>query len=272
VGSQPDRPSLAELQGRFAAALGARGAEADAAVVDLAGLVVDDGLSPASRVQVYRNNVRALFTAALERTFPVLRRRVGDAYFQRLALEYRAEHPSRSGDLHWVGEAFPRWLAARVASTDFTWLGDLARLEWACEEALVAERRPPLEPDALARVAPERLGDIGLVLQPGLRLVSSPFPIWSVWQANQPGAPGDPVDPGLGPQHVAVTCASDGLVLHSIARDQFLFVAALVAGDALGQALEASALDVEQLPGVLAWLFGEDLVTALRNPVEAGIA
>ena len=270
MASPPDHRSLAELQVVFAAALAARGV--DAAGDELAGFVVDDGLPPAARVQVYRNNVRALFTGALERTFPVLKRRVGDAYFQRLAVEYRAEYPSRSGDLHWVGEAFPAWLAARFAGTDFAWLGDLARLEWACEESLLAAGRQALGAESLARVAPEQLADVGLALQPGLRLVSSRFPIWSVWQANQPDAPGDPVDPALGPQHVVVACSGDGLVLHSISEDRFLFIATLAAGGALGQALETSALDVERLPGVLAWLFGEGLVTALRGPCQEGVA
>ncbi len=268
MNSPPEAATLSELQGCFAAALRETGPESDAAVRQLAHCIVDDGLEPARRVQVYRNNARAMFEGALERTYPVLRRQVGVEQFAALSRSYRAEHPSRSGDLHWVGEEFASWLAPRVAGEDRAWLADLARLEWACEEAMVAARLPPLAPAALARVAPEALAEVGLVLQPCVRTVSSPLPVWSAWRAGQVAGAGEPVDLTLGAQHVVVTCGDTGLVLHSLPEDQFLFVAALAGGASLDKAIETSALDVEALPGMLAWLFGEGLVTALRIPTN----
>jgi hypothetical protein len=268
VNSPPDAATLAHLQGRFAAALRESGPESEAAIRQLADCIVDDGLEPARRVQVYRNNARAMFEGALERTYPVLRRQVGDDQFAALAQGYRAEHPSRSGDLHWVGEKFASWIAPRVAADGRAWLADLARLEWACEEAMVAARLPPLAPAELARVAPEMLAEVGLVLQSCLRTVSSRFPVWSAWRACQVDGSGEPVDLALGAQHVVVTCGDTGLVLHSLPEEQFLFVATLAGGASLGSALELTALDVEALPGMLAWLFGEGLVTALRIPAS----
>jgi hypothetical protein len=271
VTSPPDTPTLASLQARFGAALRSTGADADKAIGALAGCIVDDGLAPASRVQVYRNNSRAMFEGALERTYPVLRRRVGEPYFLGLAREYRVRHPSRSGDLHWIGRDFAPWLEQHLAGSEYEWLADLARLEWACEEALVSPRERALDASQLARVAPDTLADVGLELQPCLRVVRSDFPVWSVWRENQPGEAGNPVDLSQGAQHVVVTCGDEGLVLHSLPADQFGFVAALAAGAPLGDALEASGLDVERLPGVLAWLFSDGLVVALAEPGE-GIA
>jgi hypothetical protein len=268
VNSPPEGATLAHLQGRFAAALREAGAESDAAVLQLSDCIVDDGLEPARRVQVYRNNARAMFKGALERTYPVLRRQAGDEQFAALAQGYRAEHPSRSGDLHWVGKEFASWLAPRAAADGRAWLADLARLEWACEETIVAARLPPLAPGELGRVAPETLAEVGLVLQPCLRTVSSPFPVWSAWRAGQLECAFDPGDLALGAQHIVVTCGETGLVLHSLPEDQFLFVKALAGGAPLGSAVETSALDVEALPGMLAWLFGEGLVTALRIPAS----
>jgi hypothetical protein len=146
VNSPPETASLSDLQSRFAAALREAGPQSEAAIRQLADCIVDDGLAPARRLQVYRNNARAMFAGALERTYPVLRRQVGDGQFAELAREYRTEHPSRSGDLHWVGEQFASWLAPQAAADDRAWLAELARLEWACEESLVAARLPPLAP------------------------------------------------------------------------------------------------------------------------------
>jgi hypothetical protein len=271
VTSPPDTPTLASLQARFGAALRSSGADADAAIDALAKCIVDDGLAPASRVQVYRNNSRAMFEGALERTYPVLRRRVGEPYFLGLAREYRVRHPSRNGDLHWIGREFASWLKRHLAGSDYEWLVDLARLEWACEEVLVSPRRPALDASQLARVVPDTLADVGLELQPCLRFVRSEYPVWSVWRENQPAEAGNPVDLSQGAQHIVVTYGDEGLALHSLPADQFDFVASLAAGATLGEALEASCLDVDRLPGVLAWIFSDGLVVALREPGE-GIA
>jgi hypothetical protein len=131
---------------------------------------------------------------------------------------------------------------------------------------MVAARLPPLAPAELARVAPETLAEVGLVLQPCVRTVSSPFPVWSAWRAGQVDGAGEPADLALDAQHVVVTCCDTGLVLHSLPEQQFLFVAALAGGGTLGTAVELAALDLEALPGLLAWIFGEGLVTALRTP------
>jgi len=282
----PEALPLAELQARFASALRAGVPRSNEAASEfpsdvtlprvsttaLAECIVDDGLAPAARVQVYRNNVQAMFEGALARTYPVLKRRVGEDYFARLAVEYRQDHPSQSGDLHWVGMHFPEWLGLRAAGSDYAWLADLARLEWACEEVLVSDSLPAAQADALARVPPEDVADALLSLQPRLQLVSSAFPVWSVWQANQPGAPGDAVDPSLGPQQVVVAPDAVGLVLHSLPVDQFRFVEELAAGRTLGRALDASGLAVERLAATLAWLFGAGLVTAVspRNAYSHG--
>lgn len=266
MNSPPEAASLSELQGRFAAALREAGPQSEAAIRELAECIVDDGLAPARRLQVYRNNARAMFAGALERTYPVLRRQVGEEQFAELARRYRTDHPSRSGDLHWIGEHFASWLAPQAAADGRAWLAELARLEWACEEAMVAARLPPLAPAELARVAPETLAEVGLVLQPCLRTVGSPFPVWSAWRAGQPESAREDVDLALGAQYVVVTCCDTGLVLHSLPEQQFLFVAAMNGGATLGSAVESAALDIEALPGLLAWIFGDGLVTALRVP------
>jgi Putative DNA-binding domain len=260
VNSPPESPSLAELQARFASALRAGGARSGADAAAFAACIVDDGLAPTARVQVYRNNVRAMFAGALERTYPVLRQRVGEGFFAKLAAEYRSDHPSSNGDLHWIGRRFPDWIGTRMAGTDYAWLADLARLEWACEEVLVSAWLPPAPADSLARLQPEQLAGARLALQPGLRTVSSSFPVWSVWQANQPGSSGGTVASSLGAEHVAVAQEPTGLVLHSLPSDRHRFVEQLAAGHTLEDALEASAQPIERLGEALAWLFGAGLV------------
>ena len=263
----PEPTHLAQLQARFAAALRGPGHDSEMADPALIAGIVDDGLEPAARLNLYRNNTRAMFVGALERSFPVIGRRVGEGYFHRLAAEYRDAHPSRSGDLHWIGENFPPWLAIHLAGTEYGWLADLARLEWACEEVLVAADMPAIPIEALGGVAPGVLPEVRLRLQPALRCVSSPYPVWSVWRANQPDQPGDAIAADRGAEHVVVTRSRDRPVLHLRPEAEVRFVAALAAGAGLQDALENSFLPVEALPQALAWLFQNGLVVALVGPV-----
>ncbi len=267
MNSPPEPTHLAELQARFAAALRGPGHDGETADPALIAGIVDDGLEPAARLNLYRNNARAMFVGALERSFPVIVRRVGDGYFHRLAADYRAAHPSRSGDLHWIGENFPAWLAVRLAGTEYAWLADLARLEWACEEVLVTADSPAISIEALGGVAPEVLTQVRLRLQPALRCASSPYPVWSVWRANQPDQPGDAIAADRGAEHVVITRTDDRPELHLRPEAEVRFIAALASGACLQDALETSSLPVEDLPRALAWLFQNGLVVALEAPV-----
>ena len=264
--SQPESTALALFESAFAAALAP---DADTATCAASALVAGDGIPAAARLQYYRHNVEAIFEGALARTYPVLGRRVGPQHFAALARDYRTARPSTSGDLHWVGQGFPDWLAERNAGGDYEWLADLARLEWACEDVLVSELRPAAGIDLLATVEPEELGDRVLELQRCLRCFESAYPVWSVWKANQPGQAGAPIDPTLGAQRVVVTQDEAGLVLHSVSASRLRFVEALVRGCALAESVERAALAAEELAGTLGWLFEAGLVTGLAPPAPA---
>ena len=251
--------SLPELQSAFAAAL--RG-QPDGIEREIA---AGNGIDSVARLGVYRHNARAVFETALERSFPVLRRRVGEDYFRQLAHGYRERHPSNSGDLHWIGRRFADYLAEVEADTGYVWLADLAGLEWACETALVAAQEPAVGVDALADLAPEELAETRLRLQPSLSCVASAYPIHDVWCANQPGEDGRPVDLGRGGQCVLVCCGESGLELREVDAATFGFVRLLQLGEPLAEAVDRSRLAVEALPAALGLLFSAGLVAAVSR-------
>ena len=163
---------------------------------------------PPANLAIYRNNASSTFRTALELTFPVVRRRVGDDYFRQLARHYRQRFPSRSGDLHWVGprlRGLPRRLSA---GGEYAWLADLARLEWSRAECLGRRRScRRLGVDALARFAAARLEHLVFGLQPSLQLHRFAIPVFTVWLANQvENAP--PVDQSLGSEQGMVRARS----------------------------------------------------------------
>ena len=250
--------SLRELQRSFAAALREPGAPC--------------GVTPAGRLDIYRNNVRHNFRGALEMMFPVLRRRVGDDYFAQLAHHYQVAFPSRSGDLHWVGRDFPTFLARHLAGGDYAWLADLARLEWARQSAAVEALVAAVGADALAAFAPAQLEHLRFTFQPSLRLIESPYPVFSVWLANQ-AVTASPVDQSAGGECGMTLARADGVEVARLAPDLFSYLSALAAGATLGEAMVRAGLDGPRLTQVLGFAFGEELVTGVSTeptPAAAG--
>jgi hypothetical protein len=253
---------LRDTQREFGRSLGG---DASASPAPGAAMLLDTPPIPIEdRIAVYRNNTRQFFRSALAATYPVLRRRVGEEYFRQLAHEYRESHRSRSGDLHWVGAAFPEWLATRLQAGDYAWLADLARLEWACEEAVAAGLEPAVAVDALGAFPPETLDEVQLRFQPSLRLVASDWPVWSVWQANQGEAAGAAVDLALGPQHCACACLADRVVVYRLEAEDYRLLAVMCTGAALAEATAQAGARAEALARVLGWAFGAGLVVAVK--------
>jgi hypothetical protein len=266
MSAPPETPSLGQLQSAFATHLRTP-AIPDSRPESLLLEAEIDGvadITASDRLGIYRNNARHFFRTALERTYRVVRLRVGEDYFSQLAHLYRAAHPSSHGDLHWVGQSFPEWLAQHTRGSGYEWLPDLARLEWACEAALVCADAPALALGKLAEIPPGRLDELRLEVQPSVRLVASAYPVWSVWQANQGAEPGPPTDMTLGAEHCVVACARDGVVVYRVTAQDFSVLERLVTGSTLGAAVAATDYDLAGLPSLFAWLFAEGLVVALR--------
>jgi hypothetical protein len=238
--------SLRELQRSFAAALRDPG--------------VACAVLPPANLSVYRNNTRATFRQALEQTFPVVRRRVGDEFFRQLCARYRERHPSRSGDLHWVGRDFATFLDEHLAGGDYAWLADLARLEWARNECSVAAELPALGPDTLSGFESADLEHVVFGFQPSMRLHAFSYPIFSVWQANQvENAP--PVDQSLGSECGMVHLHLEYAEVRQLEPRLFSYLYALSGGTGLGEAMSKAELDEGALTQALAFIFSEGLVT-----------
>jgi hypothetical protein len=215
------------------------------ALASAAALLAPGG-APVERLGLYRNNVRTNFVDSLRSSFPVTWRLVGEDYSRQVALEFHASHPSRSGDLLHVGQAFPGYLAT-LHQHEYRYLGEVARLEWLCQEALLAAERAPLDLEKLARVPPTAYDGLRFELHPALRLFESPYPALRIWQANVASA--------AEPELIDLDCGADCLALmrerlelkfHRLSRSEFCFLAALHTGASFSAAIEgADACDAE---------------------------
>jgi len=245
-------PSLRDLQLQFAAAL------AEPASPRCAVTPGDD------RLAIYRVNARANYRNALAATHPVVKRLTGEPFFNAAVDEFVAAHPPVSGDLNIYGGHLAGFLEHYAPAAKLPYLPDVARLEWAIDDANRATDVPRV-PDAvlaaLSIVAPERMPNVLLVLDVSCRLVASEFPILRIWRANQPDRSGaERVELDEGGILLLVRRDADGVALESLSAGEHAWLAALARGSTLGAAIGA-ALAAES---------AFDLGAALRAHIAAG--
>jgi hypothetical protein len=227
-------PSLRELQRSFAGAVFA----GDGAPADFA---VDGAIRGADRIAIYRNAMFANYRKALGATYAVVLRLVGAPFFNTAVDAYVRAHASTCGDLNVYGDAFGEFLAGYPYAANLPYLPDVARLEWAIDEAQRAGdvvHEPEGVLAALAAVPPERLTDVELRLGPSCRLVASEYPILRLWQVNQPAHEGDDtVDLGAGGDALLVRRDAAGVTLRQLPPGEFAFLETLAGRAPLGAAL-----------------------------------
>jgi hypothetical protein len=249
-------PSLHEWQRAFSAAA----VFSDAAA--LASLrVVAGGMEPEARIGIYRANVLGNYRRALAATYPVIKRLVGAPFFDAASDNFVRGHPSTRGDINRYGADFPEFLRTYPPARDLKYLPDVARLEWAIDQANIARDAASFDLAALASVPASLHGELRFSLHPSVRLIVSPFPILHIWQANQPACSADErIDLDEGSDTLLVVRRpSDvgGIAIERISQAEHLLLAMLAAGCTLDEAADRCAATSPEF----------DLAAALRRHV-----
>jgi len=216
-------PSLRDLQRRFAASL-------------LAESPLDAGLD------VYRSTVTANYRNAMAATYRVVRELTGQAFFDAAVDAFAVAHPSASGDLNVYGGDLAAFLDNYPHAQQLSYLPDVARLEWAMDEAArAADAAVSAEATvaALSTLGPEELICQRLALDASCRLLRSEFPILRIFQAHR--ADGDfAIDFDVPAEHLLVRRDGASPVVERLAPAEYEWLAALGAGHTLGVALESA--------------------------------
>jgi hypothetical protein len=228
-------PSLRELQQQFADAVLAP--EGTPPAFAIAG-----GAAGAERVAIYRRTIDANYRNALGATYPVVQRLVGPGFFHAAVDAFARMRPSRSGDLNEYGDAFGDFLAEYAPAAGLPYLADVARVEWAIDEANRAPdstAAPDVALAALAAVPAEQLPALRLRVVASCRLIASGYPVLRIWQVNQADFRGDlRVALDAGPDHLRIRREPPGVALERIMHGEFAWLSALQRQAPLAAAIE----------------------------------
>lgn len=248
--------ALLDLQHRFAEALAAT----DGRMLD--GLVEAGRFSTLERLAVYRNNHVSTLLRTLASGFPVLHRRMGPEDFGTLTAHYVSLVPSVSGNLNDYGDRFGTEIAGHPLLRGREYLADVARLEWARQEAYLAAECAPLDLTCLDDCPAESYGALCFALHPAVRLVSCDWRVTPLL-----AAPDDDVStwrPIHEPNGVLVIRRDQDVELLTLPDDEFRFLQAVAAGSSLAEAYDAAAGGDFDVAAVLGRHVALGVIVAIR--------
>lgn len=228
-------PTLRELELAFVRRM------FDATDVAAENFVCANGMTPAARLAIYRNNIVHNYREALRDVYPVVERLVGEDFFRFAADHYIPCHPSCQGNLHGFGGEFAAFLEQFPPAAGLPYLGDVARLEWNWHESFHAADGSAMAIDRLMTVAQAALPSLHFQLHPSCRLLASPFPVDRIWAANQPDAAESmTVDLSAGGVRLLIRRRGDAVAIEPVGDPEFALLAALAQGLPLQAALDAA--------------------------------
>lgn len=138
----------------------------------------------AAGLRAYQVNARASAQRVLLAHFPTVAAMLGDEALGMLAILLWQQSPPSSGDLGQWGGGLPDLIGTRAELTEWPWLADCARLDWArhqCERAADAE----LDHGSLHRLGDSAPRSLRLQLKPCVQVITSPWPLAALWAAHQ---------------------------------------------------------------------------------------
>jgi hypothetical protein len=125
-------------------------------------------------LKAHANTISHARLTALEETFPLTRREIGEAEFNALSRRYAETAAARASDSNGIGAEFPAFLrACRVAAHAC----ELAEIEWRWLESYHAADAAALMPNDLAGLDEAALLDLPVAAHPSLRLVRVTKPL-----------------------------------------------------------------------------------------------
>lgn len=225
----------------------------DAAAPVPEGLLDGHGAGAGQRYSVYRNNVAVSLTQALQTGFPVLRKLLGEANFDRLAGVYLRMHPPRTPLMMQYGQDMPGFLEGFAPLRHIGYLPDVARLELGLRRSYHAGDAEPFDPARLASLDAHALAGARIVLAPATQFVPSRWPLFDIWRFNT-------VDGASRPRAVAqpvlITRPDFDPAPHPLSPAQAACLDALLAGRSIAHAVaageaEAAEFDIGPLLNLL---------------------
>jgi len=224
-------PSLAEFQRDFAAAL------------RMPSTLEGSGRAEPAGLRVHRNTAMKALVDAVLANYPTVGVLAGHEWLGGAAQAYAQRHPPRHAVLAGYGEFLPDFMRAMDTNQEWPYLVDVAKLDRAWMQSLLAPDAPLLNAARLRALSPQALASLRLRLHPSVRYDIYGHSAVTIWQANRP--PRVPPE-GLqidGRDEAALIVRNDGgVALLPLDHAAQAFLETIIAGGSTAAAASAALL------------------------------
>jgi hypothetical protein len=225
----------------------------------IADAIVDSPPLPvAERLGIYAHGYRVRLIEALDDTYPLLHRLLGDDDFRALGESFVTAHPSVHRSIRWYGRELAEYLSRTAPHADQPILAELAQLEWTLAEVFDAPDAESQSRAAFASIHPSAWSQLRFEFHPSLRRLPLRWNTAAAWQTLNSGE--IPPHPECGEVAVPWLLWRQELqnYFRSMAADEALALDCALRGCSFGEICEALAawLPEEEIPLRAAGLLG----------------
>lgn len=194
--------------------------------------------SPENRFSVYRGNIEGAFRKALEGTYPLTWKLIGQKCADGAAYAFirtQKSYPQEGTLLNW-GRDFPEFLKTFEATKTLSYLADFANLEYLTGESLCAEEKTPLMAEDLRKIPPHHYEKLVFIAPPSLFLYASSHPLDQILEVVEEKVSSVTLE---NRGSYALIIRQEGRVnIHWLSEAEFTFFSYVSKGIPLGKILE----------------------------------
>jgi len=201
---------------------------------DFAALFVNDEIALNERLAVYRHNVFQSLHNVLADVYPLVEKLVGEQFLADMVREYISKNLPEVACLNSYGVTFPDFIEQFTPAKTLPYLVDVARMEWALNEADHAKDDEALDVMELRNMAPDRLENLVFFFRESVRFIDSNFPLFEVREFCLQDRPEGELDIDQGGAKLMVFRPSLGVQMVKLEPDEYKFLTLLQEGKTIG--------------------------------------
>jgi len=207
--------------------------------VDLSELDVVGPFPVEQLMGLYRNNFYISLSQYLEACFPAVLALVGEEFFAQLAKAYIIQSPLDKAELDLFGAGFPCFIKQAEQTQSLAYLGDVAVLDWAFDNAKAIVHIDAFPFEKLSRLNELQQVKIKLQLAPKTVLIKAQYPLLKIWLGAKSGNL-DGVDMQESDFVILRPDIEQGAKLTSLNEQQYQFLLDVKDQKSLGQLAESA--------------------------------
>lgn len=140
-------------------------------------------LSIETRLAIYENAYYARLVNALETTYPILKKYLGDENFNQLARVYAHRYHSHYRSIRWFGDQLSQFLEKDTRYQTLPYLAELAQFEWIMSLVFDAADAHPLGVLDVEKIPIEQWEYMRFQTHPSLHTLNLQWNVIAIWQA-----------------------------------------------------------------------------------------